>query len=121
MYFYLQKSDEEKLAAEIERVMKEGRRELEKEQERVQNLIAEEKINAKQNENVVKTSVTAVEPMKIKVRWKASTEWNESKSTLYDSASLKTIFSKYGDVNIIVISEASTARKGKLSILYHFV
>merc|ERR1719361_1048900 len=74
---YDKKSDEEKLAAEIERVMKEGRRELEKEQERVQNLIAEEKINS---ENVVKTSFEAVEPMKIKVRWKASTEWNESKS-----------------------------------------
>ena len=39
----LQKSDEDKLAAEIDRVMKEGRKDLEEEQERIYNLIAQEK------------------------------------------------------------------------------
>ena len=88
--------------------MKEGRKELEEEQQKIQNLIAEEKREAKyENSNQLGGG-----PTKIKVRWKSSTEWNESENQVYTSGSLRTIFSKYGDVNVVVVSDASTARKG---------
>ena len=108
----MQKSDEDKLAAEIERVRKEGRKELEAEQERVRILLAKEKEQMKVNNGGFKHSV-GEEPTKIKVRWKAGVEWKESERTLYTAESLKTIFSKYGDVNVVVVSGASNARKGK--------
>ena len=49
--------------------MKEGLRELEEEQERIQHLISKEKKNAKQNEHMFKTSGVASGPMKMKVRF----------------------------------------------------
>ena len=88
--------------------MKEGRKELEEEQERIQNLIAKEKEQAK-HEN---SRQLGGGPAKIKVRWKSSNEWDESENQVYTSGSLRTIFSKYGDVNVVVVSGASTARKG---------
>ena len=88
--------------------MKEGRKELEEEQERIQNLIAKEKEQSK----CEKSRQQAGGPTKIKVRWKSSTEWGEAERQVSTSGSLRTIFSKYGDVNEVVLSKASTTRKG---------
>ena len=111
---YDRKSDEEKLAAEIERVMKEGRKELEAEQERLQNLIEKEKKN--KNETSSKSTNFETEAStKLKVRWK-SIDKKQSSDNLYTVDSLKSIFSKYGDVNVVVISESSTAVKGSALI-----
>lgn len=109
------KSDEEKLAAEIERVMKEGRRELEEEQERVRILIEQEKELSKQNCEGTK-SHAAENHTRIKVRWKATCDLKEVKDNLYTRDSLYSIFSKYGDVNVVVVSESSNEKKGSALI-----
>ena len=111
---YDRKSDEEKLAAEIERVMKEGRKELEAEQERLQNLIQKEKKNKNETSSKSRNFETEAST-KLKVRWK-SIDKKQSSDNLYTVDSLKSIFSKYGDVNVVVISESSTAVKGSALI-----
>ena len=112
---FSKKTEEEKLAAEIERVMKEGRRELEEEQERVRILIEREKEGAKLNSHGDKIH-TEERPARIKVRWKVSTDSGESKDNLYTRDSLYSIFSKYGDVNVVVVSESSSHKKGSALI-----
>ena len=112
---YDKKSDEDKLAAEIERVMKEGRKELEAEQERLQDLIQKEKKN--KNETSSKSTNFETEAStKLKVRWKSIDKKKQSSDDLYTVESLKSIFSKYGDVSVVIISESSTAAKGSALI-----
>jgi hypothetical protein len=112
---YDKKSDEDKLAAEIERVMKEGRKELEAEQERLQDLIQKEKKN--KNETSSKSTNFETEAStKLKVRWKSIDKKIQSSDDLYTVESLKSIFSKYGDVSVVIISESSTAAKGSALI-----
>jgi len=112
---FSKKTEEEQLAAEIERVMKEGRRELEEEQERVRILIEREKEGAKLNSHGDKLH-TEEHPARIKVRWKVSSDSSESKDNLYTRDSLYSIFSKYGDVNVVVVSESSSHKKGSALI-----
>ena len=107
--YYDQKTEEQRLAAEIERLRKEGRRQLEEEQERVRILLAKEKEAARMTNGRPSNSEI---PTKIKVRWKASATWDESEGNLYNVESLKVIFSKYGDVNVVVVAGSSNARKG---------
>merc|ERR1719361_462349 len=112
---YDKKSDEDKLAAEIERVMKEGRKELEAEQERLQDLIQKEK-NIKNEKSSKSTNFETEASTKLKVRWKSIDNKKQSSNDLYTVESLKSIFSKYGDVSVVIISESSTAAKGSALI-----
>ena len=108
--YYDQKTEEQKLAAEIERLRKEGRRQLEEEQERVRLLLAKEKEAAGSTVNSRPSNPAG--PTKIKVRWKATAEWYESEGNLYNVESLRIIVSKYGDVNVVVVAGTSNPRKG---------
>ena len=112
---FSKKTEEEKLAAEIERVMKEGRRELEEEQERIRILIEKEKEESKSNTQSANSNVQENQA-RIKVRWKALTDSCDSKDNLYTSDTLHSIFSKYGDVNVVVVSESSSHKKGSALI-----
>lgn len=112
---YDKKSDEDKLAAEIERVMKEGRKELEAEQERLQDLIQKEK-NDKNEKSSKSTNFETEASTKLKVRWKSIDNKIQSSDNLYTVESLKSIFSKYGDVSVVIISESSSAAKGSALI-----
>ena len=112
---YDKRSDEDKLAAEIERVMKEGRKELEAEQERLQDLIQKEKMNKNQTSSK-STNFETEASTKLKARWKSIDNKKQSSDNLYTVGSLKSIFSKYGDVSVVIISESSTAAKGSALI-----
>ena len=89
----------EKLKAEIERLQKEGQRQLEEEQERLKQMLREEMI--------VKQAKKAESPTKLKVRWKGSH---------YDEQRLRQLFCKYGQVGDVVILE-NKKEKGKYSAL----
>ena len=90
--------------------MKEWRKDLEEEQERIYNLIAQEK---EQEKNNAASCNQAGGPTRIKVRWKSTNDSKESDTQIYTSESLRMMFSKYGNVNVVVVSYSSTARKGK--------
>ena len=111
---FAKKTEEEKFEAEIERVMREGRRELEEEQERIRILIEKEKEESKLNNQGTKIHVE--KPTRIKVRWKATSDSSHLKDSLYTRDSLFSIFSKYGDVNVVVVSESSNQKKGSALI-----
>lgn len=111
---FAKKTEEEKFEAEIERVMREGRRELEEEQERIRILIEKEKEESKLYNQGTKIHVE--NPARIKVRWKATSDSSHLKDNLYTRDSLFSIFSKYGDVNVVVVSESSTPKKGSALI-----
>ena len=111
---FAKKTEEEKFEAEIERVMREGRRELEEEQERIRILIEKEKEDSKLNNQGTKIHVE--NPARIKVRWKATSDSSHLKDSLYTRDSLFSIFSKYGDVNVVVVSESSNEKKGSALI-----
>ena len=112
---FAKKTEEEKFEAEIERVMREGRRELEEEQERIRILIEKEKEESRLNNQGTKPHVVE-NSARIKVRWKASSDTSDLKDNLYTRDSLFSIFSKYGDVNVVVVSESSNQKKGSALI-----
>ena len=87
----------ERLAAEIERLQKEGKRQLEEEQERLKEMVRTEPTytNYSSNYQVKQT------PAKLKVRWK-----DVSNGTKYDKDNLRTIFCKYGDIGEIIVLES---------------
>ena len=86
----------ERLAAEIERLQKEGRRQLEEEQERLREMVrTEPSTNYGASYQVKQT------PAKLKVRWK-----DVSNGTKYDKDNLRTIFCKYGDIGEIIVLES---------------
>ena len=91
------KQDEEaKFAAEVERLRKEGSRQLEEEQEAMKKQMAEE-ARAKASGN----GTTGV--ARVKVRWdRKAVSWP------YDKDNLTSIFSKYGEVSAVVVN----AKKG---------
>ena len=93
----------EKLKAEIERLQKEGQRQLEEEQERLRQMLNEEKVSM--------MTKAAEGSKKLKVRWKLSKEGKG-----YDEQRLKQLFCKYGDVGDVVILE-NKKEKGKFSAL----
>jgi len=91
------KQDEEaKFAAEVERLRKEGSRQLQEEQEAMKKQMAEE-ARAKASGN----GTTGV--ARVKVRWdRKAVSWP------YDKDNLTSIFSKYGEVSAVVVN----AKKG---------
>jgi len=96
------KMDEEaKFAAEVERLRKEGSRQLEEEQEAMRKQMAEEaRVKASEKE----TSGTA----RVKVRWdRKAVSWP------YDKDNLISIFSKYGEVTAVVVN----AKKGGSALI----
>jgi len=102
------KSSEEALAgarlkAEIERLQKEGKKQMEEEQERLRQSINEEKTQAQFQ--------VVDHPKKVKLRWKLKGSSNE-----YDVDTLKRIFCKYGDVGEVIVME-NKKDKGKFSAL----
>ena len=89
---------------------KEGRKQLEEEQERVRLLLAKENAEIEiggNNQTLERTEG----PTKLKIRWRARSSENS-----YTAENLKTIFSKYGDVNVVVVSASSSAIKGSALI-----
>merc|ERR1719361_1084034 len=93
--------EEAKFAAEVERLRKEGSRQLEEEQEAMKKQMAEE-ARAKASEK--ETSGTA----RVKVRWdRKAVSWP------YDKDNLISIFSKYGEVTAVVVN----AKKGGSALI----
>jgi DnaJ family protein C protein 17 len=86
-----QRTDEEKLEREIERLRKEGAKQLEEEQERMRQQLFEEE---RQRANSSDQQNRNAGPAKIKVRWSGGN---------YDREMLKRIFSKFGDVLEVVV------------------
>jgi len=107
------KSEEEVFTTEIERLMKEGYIELEEERKKIQNEIEKNKILA---ENKKSTTIQNINNTKIKVSWKTDSEWRPHDNNVYSPQSLRMIFSKYGDVKEVVLSESRTPRKGSALI-----
>lgn len=99
----------ERLKAEIERLQKEGQKQLEEEQERLQQMMREE--GSKPNPN---SSQVSQKPTKVKLRWKVKESTQE-----YNKESLKRIFCKYGQIGDIIIME-NKKEKSKCSALVEF-
>nr|ACO14766.1 DnaJ homolog subfamily C member 17 [Caligus clemensi] len=88
-------SDEDKLAAEIERLRVEGSKELEEQQE----ILKAQLFSSSEEESV--PPPTSLVPDKLKIKWKKEDE-------RYSKESLEKIFHKYGDVlNIIVLGKSA--------------
>ncbi|XKL62021.1 hypothetical protein PGB90_001854 [Kerria lacca] len=87
---YLKKSAEELLQREIERLRKQSSKEVEEEAERVRQLIAE-----RANERLFSLR-------RIQIRWRA--DKNDETNGGYNEKNLTELFSKYGEVEALVIS-----------------
>jgi len=92
---YCKKSEEEKLAREIERLRKQGSKQLEEEQEYMRQQLAKECERHHSNVNPAATK----EKAKLKVKWTAA------ENSPYNSESLEKIFTKYGTVTAVVVKE----------------
>jgi len=99
----------ERLKAEIERLQKEGQKQLEEEQERLQQMMREEGSTPNPN-----SSQVSQKPTKVKLRWKVKESTQE-----YNKESLKRIFCKYGQIGDIIIME-NKKEKSKCSALVEF-
>ncbi|KAH0946590.1 hypothetical protein HN011_009975 [Eciton burchellii] len=96
------KSDEEQLKAEIERLEKEGSKQVEEEVAFVQKQIWE------QLHGSLKNLESDVGDFKIKIRWKV--QEGDSLNGGYNYDNLHKMFSKYGDVVALVISSVKKGR-----------
>lgn len=94
------KSDEEQLKAEIERLQKEGSKQVEEEIAFVQRQIWEQLHGSSKDSNIGE--------FKIKIRWKAQEDDPTNGGYNYDN--LHRMFSKYGDVAALVVSSAKKGR-----------
>ncbi|KAK2710963.1 dnaJ homolog subfamily C member 17-like [Artemia franciscana] len=92
----------ERLRREIERLQKEGSRQLEEEQAHLRQEILKEKQKGSQKPQLLRSS-------RVKAKWKGES---------YNEGKLLQIFSKYGDINDIVII---SGKKNKFSALIEFV
>ncbi|CAL1674139.1 unnamed protein product [Lasius platythorax] len=99
---YNTKSDEERLKAEIERLQKEGSKQVEEEVAFVQRQIWE------QLHGLSKNSKSNIEDFRIKIRWKA--QEGDPTNGGYNYDNLHKMFSKYGDITALVISSAKKGR-----------
>lgn len=99
---YNTKSDEEQLKAEIERLKKEGSRQVEEEVAFVKKQIWEQLYGLSKN------SASNVGEFRIKIRWKVQEDDTTNGGYNYDN--LHTMFSKYGDVAALVISSTKKGR-----------
>ncbi len=107
------KTEEARLAEEIERLRGEGRRRLEEEQEAMRREIEEEEKKRRAATAAADQQQTPAPsggggPVKLKVKWKAK----DGEETVYDASKLKMIFSKYGEVLEAVVLPG---KKGKMS------
>lgn len=99
---YNTKSDEERLKAEIERLQKEGSKQVEEEIAFVQKQIWE------QLHSSSKDSESNTGDFRIKIRWKAQKDDSTNGGYNYDN--LHKMFSKYGDIIALVVSYAKKGR-----------
>lgn len=99
---YDTKTDEERLKAEIERLQKEGSKQVEEEIAFVQKQIWE------QLHGLSKKSENKVGEFRIKIRWKIQKD--DSTNGGYNDDNLHKMFSKYGDVAALVVSSAKKGR-----------
>eukprot|EP00088_Acartia_fossae_P005440 TRINITY_DN12408_c0_g1_i1.p1 TRINITY_DN12408_c0_g1~~TRINITY_DN12408_c0_g1_i1.p1 ORF type:complete len:300 (+),score=55.89 TRINITY_DN12408_c0_g1_i1:72-971(+) len=95
---YDKKTEEEKLAREIERLRKEGSKRLQEEQELMRKQIAEEEAK-RTSAKAAPTAQSATAPARIKVKW------SHSSDSPYNRESLEKIFNKYGTVSGVVVNE----------------
>lgn len=91
------KSPEEQLKDEIERLRKEGSRLLEEEQEKMRKQLAEERLRMQEGSSTWDSS-----KHRIKIKWKA--EKGDDTNGGYDDTSLRNYLKKYGDIVALVIS-----------------
>ncbi|KAG8230961.1 hypothetical protein J437_LFUL003919 [Ladona fulva] len=105
------KSDEEKLKAEIERLRKQGSKELEEEIEIVRQQVEKEWIlpnNSTQNRT---SNISHANICRIRVRWK-----NEDGNSLYTEEIIRNIFSKYGSIAAVVISSKNVGKSNSKGV-----
>ncbi|XP_046385578.1 dnaJ homolog subfamily C member 17 [Ischnura elegans] len=107
------KSDEEKLLAEVERLRKQGSRELKEEIERVNKQVEEEWKNLKKNFHanfrpIFEPEDAKVNDCRLRLRWDI-----ENGKPVYDEESLRTIFTKYGPITAIVIASKQKKKPSK--------
>ncbi|CAG4945571.1 unnamed protein product [Parnassius apollo] len=88
-------TDEQKLAAEIKRLQKEGSRLLQEEQQRMKEEIHKSK--ARHTEPFWDPSLN-----RIKIKWKA--DKSDLNNGGYDEATLRKFLKKYGDISALIIS-----------------
>ncbi|XP_014358551.2 dnaJ homolog subfamily C member 17 [Papilio machaon] len=88
-------TDEQKLAAEIQRLQKEGSRLLQEEQQRIKEEIRRNKFGL--NEPYWDPSLN-----RIKIKWKA--DKNDPNNGGYDEPSLRRFLKKYGNISVLIIS-----------------
>lgn len=99
---YNTKSDEERLKAEVERLQKEGSKQVEEEIAFVQRQIWE------QLHGLSKDSESNTGDFRIKIRWKV--QEGDSTNGGYNYDNLHKMFSKYGDIAALVVSSAKKGR-----------
>lgn len=92
-----EKSPEEQLKDEMERLRKEGSRLLEEEQEMMRKQLAEERLKMQEGSNQWDSS-----QHRIKIKWKA--EKGDDTNGGYTEADLQNYLKKYGDIAALVIS-----------------
>jgi DnaJ family protein C protein 17 len=103
--------EEENLSKEIERLRKEGSKLLEEEMNFVNEQIRmENKRHQAPNKNVLKeektTFTSSQTSPRIKISWTIKAEGNQKK---LDEDLLRYLFSKYGEIDVLVVSKKSTA------------
>ncbi len=97
----VRRTDEAKLAQEIERLRTEGRRRLEEEQEAMRREIEEERRRQEK-----KRAEGGEDTAKLKIKWK-----KRGNDIIYDESRLRTIFGKYGEVRNVVVLEGKKDKK----------
>ncbi|KZC06451.1 DnaJ like protein subfamily C member 17 [Dufourea novaeangliae] len=100
-------SDKDKLQAEIERLQKEGSKQVEEEIARMKRKIKQE------SKGSCKATDTDSSSYKIKIKWKSNK--NDIGDNVYDYDTLHRIFSKYGDIVTLIYS---STRKGRALVEY---
>ena len=90
-------TEEEKLAREIARLRREGSRLLEEEQEAMQQQIREEKLQSSNGGSSCRPGLGEVCRVKVK--------WDRKSGCQYSGDQLKKIFSKYGNITGVVLSD----------------
>ncbi|XP_076235425.1 dnaJ homolog subfamily C member 17 isoform X2 [Calliopsis andreniformis] len=96
------KSDKDKLRAEIERLQREGSKQVEEEIAFMTKKIQE------QSKGLHRESEIENDSYKIKIKWKS--DKNNFNNDIYDYSTLHRILSKYGDVATLVISPTKEGR-----------
>lgn len=92
-----EKSPEEQLKDEMERLRKEGSRLLEEEQEMMRKQLAEERLKMQDNSNQWDSS-----QHRIKIKWKA--DKTDDTNGGYNEENLRNYLKKYGDIVALVVS-----------------